>query len=451
MTITPLDVGAYDEPPPDENLPPQDLHAEQSVLGGMLLSKAACDDALEILRPENFYRPAHELIFDTIAAIHLAGNPADSITVADEMTKRGTLQRAGGQSYLHDLIQAVPTAANAGYYAEIVAEKATLRRLVEAGTRIVSFGRGQGEGGVADMVERARAEVDTVAEATHRGRETSIAQDVYAALEDLEHERTGIPTPWIDLTEALGGFRPGSVYVVGARPGRGKTLVGVGIALDAARRGHHAHIASLEMSKTELYHRMLASVGSVDMGRMLHHRLTADDWQDLSVAAGHIAKLPITVDDNAGQRVIDIRAKARSLSRTTKLGVIVVDYLQLMSSGGKVESRQVEVSAFSRGLKLLARELEVPVIVLSQLNRNPESRSDKRPTMADLRESGAVEQDADCVILLHRDEDKTPDLLHLNIEKHRHGRNNLTVELKWQAQFARLGDNRQTWVPERHR
>lgn len=208
MTIAQLDVGAYDEPPPDENLPPQDLHAEQSVLGGMLLSKAACDDALEILRPENFYRPAHELIFDTIAAIHLAGNPADSITVADEMTKRGTLQRAGGQSYLHDLIQSVPTAANAGYYAAIVAEKATLRRLVEAGTRIVSFGRGQGEGGVADIVERARAEVDTVAEATHRGRETSIAQDVYAALEDLEHERTGIPTPWIDLTEASADSDP---------------------------------------------------------------------------------------------------------------------------------------------------------------------------------------------------------------------------------------------------
>ena len=161
--------------------------------------------------------------------------------------------------------------------------------------------------------------------------------------------------------------------------------------------------------------------------------------------------ITITVDDNAGQRVIDIRAKARSLARTTKLGVIVVDYLQLMSSGGKVESRQVEVSAFSRGLKLMARELEVPVVVLSQLNRNPESRADKRPTMADLRESGAVEQDADCVILLHRDEDKTPDLLHLNVEKHRHGRNNLTVELKWQAQYARLADNRQTWVPEQHR
>ena len=436
------------EPVPDEHVPPQDLRAEMSTLGSMLLARDAIEECLPILRASDFYRPAHELIYDAIVSLHGAGEPVDAVTVADELHRRALLPRIGGPVYLHDLVGSVPTAANVGHYAAIVAERAIARRLVEAGTRIVQIGRAATQD-AAEAIETARAAVDAVAESRARTSAPSTSQDVYAALEDLERDSAGIPTPWRDLTEALGGWRPGSVYVVGARPGTGKTLVGIAAALDAARRGHRAHVASLEMSKSELYQRMLSAVASVDMGRMLHRRLHSDDWTALGKAAAHIAGLPITVSDDGAQRVVDIRSDARDLSRHGKVGVIVVDYLQLMSSGSRVESRQVEVAGFSRSLKLLARELECPVIVLSQLNRGPEQRADKRPTMADLRESGSVEQDADAVLLLHRDADKDPDRLSVFIEKHRHGEGHKRVELVWQARYARLGDSQPTYVPER--
>ena len=438
MTLTTIEP-LPPEPAPDENVPPQDMAAEQSVLGGMLISRAVIDDCMALVRAGDFYRPAHELIFDAIAGLHLAGEPVDAITVTDELAKRGALGRAGGPAYLHDLVARVPVAANAVYYAGIVAGHATRRYLGLAATEIARIAREAAE--PDEAVERSRAAVDHVADARRRDNgPTSAAHDVIEALEALEADDPGLATPWADLTEVLGGWRPGALYVVGARPGVGKSLIGIGAALDCARRGRRAHIASLEMSRKEIYHRMLANVGSVDMTRMKNRRLRDDDWKRLAEAGKHIAELPITVSDAATQTVVDIRAQARDLTRHGQIGLIVVDYLQLMQSPGRVESRQTEVASYSRGLKLLAKELEVPVIALSQLNRGSEGRADRRPSMSDLRESGALEQDADAVILLHRDPDEDPGILGVNVEKHRHGPAFQRVELGWQAHYGRLAD-----------
>lgn len=433
-------------PPVDDFVPPQDVRAEQSILGSWLLSKRAIEDCESIIRPCDFYRPAHETIAEAILALHADGEPADTVTVGAWLDERKALDRVGGQTYLHQLVQSVPTTANADYYAEIVVEQAALRRVEAVGTDMVSSVRRR-LGDAADIVEKARADIDAVAEQTARHAEPSVARDVYAAIEALESD-PGIPTPWADLTAALGGWGRGRVYYVGARPAKGKSLIGMCAAIDAARRGHHAFIASMEMSRTEIYQRMLCNVGSVDGIRMMRRTLTKDDYERLSRAAAHIAELPLTVVDDSAQRVVDIRSAARTASRKGTLGLIVVDYLQLMSSGQRAESRQVEVAAFSRGLKLLARELDVPVIVLAQLNRGPEARHDRRPTMGDLRESGSQEQDGDAVILLHRDPDgDTPDVLELLVEKHRHGPGNLIVQTRWEGQYSRISDLE--WSPSR--
>lgn len=423
-------------PPPAEAIPPQDIDAERQVLGSWLISPRAIDDCESVLAASDFYRPLHELIASAILAQHAAGEPVDAVTIADRIGSQ--LTRYGGTPYLFELVGEVVTPANAQYHAEIVAKAATMRRLESVATKILAETR-RGDADPSDLIESARADLDLAAEqATERGGQ-STASDVYAAIDALDAE-PGIPTPWSDLTAALGGWRRGGLYFVGARPGKGKSVVGMCAALDAARRGHHALIASLEMSKTEIYQRMLCHVGTVDASRMMRRTLTHADYESLSTAAGHIAGLPITVVDDAAQRVVDIRSSARTASRRHPLGLIVVDYLQLMVSGMRVESRQVEVAAFSRGLKLLARELDVPVIVLAQLNRGPEARHDKRPTMGDLRESGSQEQDGDAVILLHRDPENDPDVLELMLAKHRHGPADLVVRTRWEGQHSRITD-----------
>lgn len=429
------------EPDPDETLPPQDIAAERAVLGSAMLSKAALEDLLEILVPGDFYRPNHGTIWTAVAGLHGRGEPVDAVTVADELTTMGVLPRVGGAACLHDLVGAVPSAASGTYYAGIVAERAVLRRMVEAGTRIVQLGHARFGGDVADIVQAAHREMDAVtirstAEPTHE-------QDVYAAVAALEDE-PGMPTAWHALTEAIGGWRPGGLYYVGARPGVGKTVIGVQAALDVARRGKRAVIASLEMSRVEIYHRMLSLVGSVDTERMAHRRLTSADWESINKAAAHIARLPITVDDRSSMRVVDIRATVRLVARREPVGIVVVDYLQLMSSGGRVENRQTEVAEFSRQLKVLAKDIQVPVLSLSQLNRGSEARADKKPTMSDFRESGALEQDADVAILLHRDPER-PDDLAVLVEKNRHGAGQKVLTLQWQGQYSRALDP--SWSP----
>ena len=525
----------------DDRVPPQDVHAEQSVLGSMMLSKDAIADCVETLRGLDFYRPAHETIYEAIIDLYGRGEPADAITVADELTKRGEIQRIGGQAYLHQLIDAVPTAANAGYYAEIVQERAVLRRLVDAGTRIVQMGYGQG-GDVEDIVNAAQAEVYQVAD--KRGGEDYIAvgEVLEATIDEIEHasgkngEMVGVPTGFTELDQLTNGLHPGQMIVIAARPAVGKALaldtplvtptgwttmgevqvgdevVGAGgrptrvvaatevmtdrpcyevafsdgstivadaqhqwvtsadgdeqvrtteeiagsydaggaqhlvrsrrdeaewtivrlsavtsvpvrciqvdnddhlylagrsmipthnstLALDIARSAaiHNQQatvLFSLEMSKTEITMRLLSAEASIQLQKLRKGELADDDWTKIARTTGRLSEAPFFIDDSPNMSLMEIRAKCRRLKQRNNLKLVVIDYLQLMSSGKRVESRQQEVSEFSRALKLLAKEIEVPVIALSQLNRGPEQRTDKKPMVSDLRESGCLTADS---------------------------------------------------------
>ncbi|MFV8141918.1 replicative DNA helicase [Mycolicibacterium senegalense] len=525
------------------------MAAEQAVLGGMLLSKDAIADVLERLQPGDFYRPANQTVFDAILDIYGRGEPADAVTVAAELDRRGLLRRIGGAPYLHTLISTVPTAANAGFYAGIVAEKALLRRLVEAGTRVVQYGYAGADGAeVADVVDRAQAEIYDV---TQRR-----ASEDFVPLEDLLQPTMdeldllasqggvarGVPTGFIELDNVTNGLHPGQMIIIAARPGVGKALAldtplptprgwttmgdvavgddlldadgeptrvvaatevmldrpcydvefsdGTAIVADAQhqwptnegilttaqlRGGWHtisvvsvagmselvlrpvvkidsvrprdtvpvrcvevdnpAHlylagagmipthnstlgldfmrscsikhqmasvIFSLEMSKSEIVMRLLSAEARIKLADMRSGRMSDEDWTKLARRMSEISAAPLFIDDSPNLTMMEIRAKARRLAQKTDLRLIVVDYLQLMSSGKKYESRQQEVSDFSRSLKLMAKELDVPVVAISQLNRGPEQRTDKRPQVSDLRESGSLEQDSDMVMLLHR-------------------------------------------------
>ena len=602
MSLDELSTSAFatksrEDGPPDDRLPPQDVGAEQSVLGGMLLSKDAIADCVEQLKGTDFYRPAHELIYDAVLDLYGRGEPADAITVADELTKRGDLTRVGGQAYLHQLIASVPTAANAGYYAQIVAERAVLRRLVEAGTRIVQLGYAQGGGDVEDIVNAAQAEVYSVAD--RRGGEDyhAIGDILEATVDEIEvasgrsGEMTGVPTGFTDLDALTNGLHPGQMIVIAARPAMGKALaldtplatpggwttmgeVAVGdlvlggdgrptrvaaatevmvdrpcyevsfsdgsvlvadqqhqwsVRLDglatrvlttaelivALREGHvvtvervpgggdsrvtlalwkldrvehvasvpvrcieveaadHLYLAghamipthnstigldivrsaaikhkmaavvfSLEMSRTEITMRLLSAEAGIQLQHMRKGTMREEDWTRLASTMGKVSDAPLFIDDSPNMSLMEIRAKCRRLKQRHNLKIVVIDYLQLMSSGKRVESRQQEVSEFSRALKLLAKELEVPVIAISQLNRGPEQRTDKKPQMSDLRESGSIEQDADMVILLHREaayEKDSPregeaDLI---VAKHRNGPTD-TIVVAFQGHFSRF-------------
>jgi replicative DNA helicase len=407
VSIAKLNVERYDGPthssygPADDRLPPQDVHAEQSVIGGMLLSKDAIADCVEGLKGSDFYRPAHELIYDAILDLYSRGEPADAITVSDELTKRGDLVRVGGQAYLHQLISSVPTAANAGYYAQIVAERAVLRRLVDAGTKIVQMGYGQGGGDVLDIVNAAQAEIYAVAD-KRGGDDYAILGDVLeATVDEIEAasgksgEMTGVPTGFTEFDNLTNGLHPGQMIVVAARPAVGKSTWGLDIARSAAIKHKMATVLfSLEMSRTEITMRLLSAEASIQLQNMRKGTMRDEDWTRLARTMAEVSDAPLFIDDSPNMSLMEIRAKCRRLKQQHNLRLVIIDYLQLMSSGKRVESRQQEVSEFSRALKLLAKELEVPVIAISQLNRGSEQRTDKRPQMSDLRESGCLTADA---------------------------------------------------------
>jgi len=436
--------------------PPQDLAAEQSVLGGMLMSKDAIADVIEALRSGDFYKPAHTLVFDAVLNLYSRGEPADAITVASELDKAGSLSRVGGAVYLHTLMATVPTAANAGFYAQIVAEKAILRRLVEAGTRIVQLGYGGNEGDVGggevdEIVDRAQAEIYEVTE-----RRTS---EDYVILEELLQptmdeidaiamaggQAAGVPTGFADLDNLTNGLHPGQMIIVAARPGIGKSTLALDIARHAAvKHRKTAVIFSLEMSKTEITMRLLSAEAGIRLSQMRSGSMSEQDWEKIVRRMTEISDAPLFIDDSPNMTMMEIRAKARRLKQRNDLRLIVVDYLQLMTSGKRVESRQQEVSEFSRQMKLLAKELEVPVIAISQLNRGPEQRTDKRPMLSDLRESGSLEQDADMVILVHRPDaweadDPRAGEADLIIAKHRNGPTT-TVAVAHQLHYSRFAD-----------
>ena len=434
--------------PEFERTPPQDLVAEQGVLGGMLLSKDAISDVTEIIKERDFYRPAHELIFDAILDLYSRGEPADPVTVAAEFTKRGDITRAGGAPYLHTLISSVPTSANAGYYARIVRDNAVLRRLIEAGTKIVQLGYSQ-EGEVDDAVDQAQAEIYQVTE--HRSSEDYIqlSELLPAALDEIEAiannvKGEGVKTGFDDLDSLTNGLHPGNMIVLAARPAVGKSTLGLDIARNAAiKGGNTAVIFSLEMSRSEITMRMLSAEARVGLNNIRSGSLNEEEWGRLAKRMGEISQAPLFIDDSPNLSLMEIRAKSRRLKQRHNLKLIVIDYLQLMTSGKRVENRQQEVSEFSRNLKLLAKELEVPIIAISQLNRSPEQRADKKPMLSDLRESGSIEQDADVVILLHRDDlydnQNRSGEADLIIAKHRNGPTR-TITVSAQLHFARFAN-----------
>jgi len=430
--------------------PPQDIVAEQSVLGAMLLSKDAIADVIEHLHENDFYKPAHTTIFAAILDIYGRGEPADAIMVSNYLSKAGTLNNIGGVSYLHTLVSGVPTAANAGYYARIVTERAVLRRLVEVGARITQMGY-SGDSEIDVLVDRAQAEVFDVTKQRQSEDYQPLSTIIPSTLDEIEAiegkggQLLGVPTGFAALDAITHGLHGGQLIIVAARPGMGKST----LALDLARSASIRHnltsaIFSLEMSRNEIAMRLLSAEASVSLNSMRGGNLVEADWQRLAARMGQVSEAPMFIDDSPNMTMMEIRAKARRLKQRHDLKLIVIDYIQLMSSGRRVESRQVEVSEFSRSLKLLAKELDVPVVALSQLNRGPEQRADKKPMLSDLRESGSLEQDADMVILLHREGFYEPESQRRGesdfiLAKHRNGPTD-TITVAWQGHYSRFAE-----------
>lgn len=430
--------------------PPQDLVAEQSVLGGMLLSKDAIADVVEVLRGQDFYRPAHENIYEAVLDLYGRGEPADAVTVSDELTKRGEISKVGGPAYLHQLIQSVPTAANAGFYAQIVAERAVLRRLVNAGTKIVQLGYGN-DGEVEDIVNAAQAEIFAVAERRSAEDYVSLGEVMQTAVDEIEaaghrgEGMIGVPTGFYDLDELTHGLHPGQMIVIAARPAVGKSTFALDIARSAAIKNKMATVFfSLEMSRTEIAMRLMSAEATIQLQDLRKGTVKDEQWTKMAKVMGPLSEAPLFIDDSPNMSLMEIRAKCRRLKQQHDLKLVVLDYLQLMSSGKRVESRQQEVSEFSRALKLLAKELGVPVIALSQLNRGSEQRTDKKPMVSDLRESGSIEQDADMVILLHREdiydkESSRAGEADVIIAKHRNGPTK-TIVVGFQGHYSRFSN-----------
>jgi replicative DNA helicase len=393
---------------------PHNLEAEESLLGAMLLSREAIASAAEIVNTEDFYRPAHGHIYDAIVGLYAAGEPADPVTVADELRRAGLYEMIGGSVALVNLQAGTPTSTNAAFYARIIEEHSLLRRVIGVAGEISEEAYSLPED-VTAMIDRAESRIFTVAQRRTTDTMAPIRELLGQNLDRLEmlYDRgesiTGISSGYMDLDEKLNGLQPNALYIVGARPAMGKSAFALGMAGHAALVENRPVVFfSLEMGHMELTQRLLCAEAKVDSSRMRNGRLHADDWPKITSAVGRLAEAPLYIDDNPHLTVMEIRGKARRLkAKLGDLGLIVIDYLQLMSGGanGKAsENRQVEISEISRGLKILARELEVPVVALSQLSRTLESRADKRPMLSDLRESGALEQDADVVMFLYRDE-----------------------------------------------
>ncbi len=436
----------------DVRTPPHDLLAEQSVLGGMMLSTQAIAAAVENVRPGDFYRPAHQIIFEAIVHLFSVGEPVDAITINAHLTEQGQITRVGGAPYLHTLAETIPTAANTGYYARIVADRAVLRRLVEAGTSVVQLGYG-GAGDVDEIVDRAQAEMYDAVQSRSEGQRSwdFIGSHLFTAVDEIQAaaERgdaiTGVPTGFSDLDGLLGGLHPQQMVIVAARPSLGKSTLALDVARHAAMEANHTvAFFNLEMGLSEVAHRMMSAESKVPLQAIRTGRLDDADWQRIGRITRKIADAPLVVDDSASVSVAEIAARCRQIQQQYGLGLVVIDYLQLLKSRGRSENRQVEVAEFSRQLKLLAKELDVPVVVLAQLNRNAEYRESKRPQLSDLRESGAIEQDADVVILLHREDFYDKDSprageADLIVAKHRNGPT-ATVTTAFQGHYSRFVD-----------
>src|SRR3954453_15185667 len=414
-------------------VPPQNLDAEESVLGAMLLSPGAIGAVSELLDAGDFYRESHGTIYRAALALYAKGEPVDAITLTDELDRRSELERIGGQAKVHELAALVPATSNAAHYAKIVREMATLRGLIRAGSDIARLGFDR-PGETVDLVDRAEQIVFELSQ-QRVSSEFAHIEDLLkesferiTALYEAGADVTGAPSGFRDLDRLTSGFQPGNLIIVAARPSMGKSALGLCVAANLALRNNMpVAMFTLEMSKSEVTQRLLCSEAKVESQRLRTGKLAQDDWPRLVAAGDKLMKAPIYVDDTGSITMIEIRSKARRLkTREPNLGLIIVDYLQLMTSGTSAENRVQEVSQISRSLKVLARDLDVPILAMSQLSRAVEHRHDKRPILSDLRESGSIEQDADLVMFIYRDEyynDESDQqgLAEVHLAKHRNG------------------------------
>lgn len=439
-----MDIGALGR------IPPQNVEAEQSVIGSMLLEKEVVPIIMEILKNDDFYREDHREIYEAILELFDKGESIDIITIADQLKTRGSLDAIGGFDYLSNITNSVPTTANAKHYAKIVEEKSILRRLIKASSDIVSMGYEASEE-VSIVLDKAEKNIfDILQNRNTRGFAVikDVLVDTFNRLEELYNNKgfvTGIPSGFNDLDFKTAGLQNSDLILIAARPAMGKTSFALNIAQYAAVHAHvPVAIFSLEMSKEQLVNRMLCGEAMVDSQKMRTGKLEDDDWQKIARALGPLSEAPIYIDDTPGISVTEIRAKARRLKLEKNLGLIVIDYMQLMQGRGKGDNRQQEISEISRSLKILAKEINVPVITLSQLSRAPEARADHKPILSDLRESGAIEQDADIVMFLYRDDYYNPETEKKNIAeviiaKHRNGSTG-SVELAWLGQYTKFAN-----------
>jgi replicative DNA helicase len=433
-----------------DRVPPHSLEAEVSVLGSCLISKDAVVTALDLLKPDDFYRNAHRVVFEAVHALATANEPVDAVTVTEWLARHTRLEEVGGAAALYDLTDQVPTAANAAYYARIVRDRALLRRLIDAGARVTQLGYEPTDDAL-QTVDRAESIVYELAQTGNNGDFTPLNElltESFERLELLSKERsevTGLATGFDDLDRLTAGLQRQNLVIIAARPSMGKSGLALGIAeYVAIDTRKPVLLFSLEMSRTELVNRMLSSQARVDSGRLRTGRLDDPHWRALGEALGRMSDAPLYIDDTPSITLLEIRAKARRLKQRVGLDLVVVDYLQLMSSSKRSDNRVQEVAEFSRGLKMLAKELDIPVVALSQLSRQPESRTDKRPMLSDLRESGSIEQDADIVGFIYRDEvydADSPDkgTAELIIAKHRNGAVG-KVQLAFLAHYAKFAN-----------
>ena len=433
-------------------IPPHSMEAEQAVLGGLMLSTQAWDTVADRLREEDFYRRDHQLIFRAIATLAEESRPCDAVTLGEWLENQGLAAELGGGAYILELASTTPSAANVAAYADIVREKSILRQLIDVGTAIASDGF-QPEGRSSrDLLEQAEQQVFRIAEAGSRSRQgfqslRDAVKDAFRLLQERYTNKaavTGLPTGFIDFDQQTAGLQPSDLIILAARPAMGKTSLALNIAEYAAiKSGRAAAVFSMEMSASQLAFRLISSLGRINQQHLRTGQLEDEDWPRVSHAITMLSEAKIFIDDTPALSPTELRARCRRLARDQGgLGLVVIDYLQLMQVPGNRENRATEISEISRSLKALAKELNVPVIALSQLNRSLESRTDKRPVMADLRESGAIEQDADMILFIYRDEYYNKEsgekgVAEVIVGKNRHGPTN-TIKLAFQGQYTRF-------------
>lgn len=429
-------------------IPPHSIEAEQSVLGAMIIDKEAINTAIETIKPEDFYKEAHREIFEAILVLFNKNEPVDLITLQEELKRRDTLEPIGGVTYIANLSSSVATTANTKYYCKIVEEKSLLRRLIKSSDEIMDKSYEDQEE-VNAIIELAERNIFDITQGSHKESLTPINEVLLSSFAQIEEraankgELTGLTTGYIDLDKKLSGLQKSDLVLLAARPSMGKTALGINIATNSALKAKaKVAIFSLEMSKEQLVQRIISSTSHVDLQKIISGDLVDDEWLEIVNSMGPLSKMEIYIDDTAGISLTELKAKCRRLKIEKGLDLILIDYLQLMQMDGQIESRQQEISAISRGLKAVAKEMNCPVVALSQLSRAPELRSDHRPILSDLRESGAIEQDADVVMFLYRDDYYHEDsdkknIGELIIAKHRNGPTG-NIELVWKGEYTKF-------------